>query len=364
MSAHAVLGLTMLIPTLSHAAPRPAATTTPVRLQVAANNHIQGLLFHGNDEVTIKTDLSGPNTGLDLNSGLAFAPDGSFWSANVGVLGHPPALEHFAKGATGNTAPLAKVTCGLAETTNVAVDKLGNVYALNRQAMTVAEFSPTANGCATPIAVIGGSKTGLSQGMLAINIDDKNRIYVGDFQFGHVLVFAPGSNGNVPPIGVLHRGLSAVSAITFDAQKNLYVGNIDLGTIAVFAPNTFGPNVKPIRFINGGLAAAPQALAVTRDGRLFSLNFVAGDKLLFEYPPNANGNIQPTIIAIGRRSIQRFSSSTTSSPRSRVRGVAELSDAAIAAATTSLRSAGGAVAEWRPAHRPQYSWRHGLRCRA
>ena len=200
MSAHAVLGLTMLIPTLSHAAPRPAATTTPVRLQVAANNHIQGLLFHGNDEVTIKTDLSGPNTGLDLNSGLAFAPDGSFWSANVGVLGHPPALEHFAKGATGNTAPLAKVTCGLAETTNVAVDKLGNVYALNRQAMTVAEFSPTANGCATPIAVIGGSKTGLSQGMLAINIDDKNRIYVGD-SGSATFSFSRQAQLKVPPIG-------------------------------------------------------------------------------------------------------------------------------------------------------------------
>ena len=131
----------------------------------------------------------------------------------------------------------------------------------------------------------------------------------------------------------------------------------------MFAPNTFGPNVKPIRFINGGLAAAPQALAVTRDGRLFSLNFVAGDKLLFEYPPNANGNIQPTIIAIGD---VRSSVSVRQQHRHPVRGsvVAELSDAAIAAATTSLRSAGGAVAEWRPAHRPQYSWRHGLRCRA
>ena len=70
---------------------------------------------------------------------MAFAPDGSFWIGNIGVLGHPPKLEHFAKGATGNASPIATITCGLAEVTNVAVDKAGNVYALNRQSQTVGE---------------------------------------------------------------------------------------------------------------------------------------------------------------------------------------------------------------------------------
>jgi len=275
----------------SHPAiPQIAADPPPAFLLVAANNHVQGMLFHGHDKVTIETDLSGPNTGLDLNDGMAFAPDGSLWTANVGVAGHPPALEHFAKSATGNTAPIAKITCGLTAPTNVAVDKAGNVYALNRDSETVAVFAPTQNGCARPTAVIGGNRTQFSQGMLAINIDARGRIYVGSFQFHKVVIFAPGAHGNVAPIGVLQNGVSDPSSIVFDAQQNIYVANVDLGIISVYASGKFGPNVAPIRMINGGLAAQPSALAITADQRLFALNFVAGLHLVFEYPPGANGN--------------------------------------------------------------------------
>ena len=296
MLIYATLGLAMLAPGLTHANVRQTASVRPVLLNVAANNHVQGMLFHGNDQVAITSNLSGPDTGFDLNSGMAFAPDGSLWTANVGVLGHPPALEHFARGAGGDAAPIARITCGLAETTNIAVDRAGNVYALNRQTESVAEFSPTQNGCATPIAVIQGSNTQFSQGMLGINIDAEGRIYVGSFQLHKVVVFAPGASGNVAPIGILQRGVSDVASIAFDARENVYVANEDIGTITVYAAGKFGANVAPIRTINGGLAARPSSIAITPDQRLVSLNFVAGIHELFEYPAGANGNIQPDAI--------------------------------------------------------------------
>ena len=269
------------------------ATLPPAFFNVTANDHVQGMLLHGNDQVAVQTDLSGSITGLDLDTSLAFAPDGSFWVGNIGVLGHPPSLEHFGKGAVGNTAPLATITCGLSEVTGVAVDKTGNVYALNRQSETIAEFAPTQHGCAKPVAVIGGSKTGLSQGMLALALDAQGRIYAGSFMKHTVVVFAPGSNGNVAPIGILQKGMSSPSAIAFDPHGNLVVGSIDIGTISTYAAGKFGPNVAPIREIDGSLTSRPQAMAVTRDGRIFTLNFEAGVKFLFEYPANANGNVSP-----------------------------------------------------------------------
>ena len=292
-----ILTLAMLVPGIHHAGmSQNTSLLPPAVLKVSANDHIQSLRLLGHDSTAIGTDLSGSQTGLDLNDGLAFAPDGSLWSANVGVAGHPPALEHFAKGATGNTAPLATITCVLDETTNVAVDQAGNVYALNRGSETVAVFAPTQNGCATPIAVIGGSKTGFSQGMLAINVDAAGRLYVGSFQNHEVVVFAPGANGNVAPIGVLKRGVSDVSSIAFDRNQNIYVGNVDLGTISVFAAGKFGASVLPIRQINGGIGARPSEIAITADQRIFTLNFIGTFHEIFEYPPNANGNIQPTAI--------------------------------------------------------------------
>jgi len=295
-----IMALAMLAPGVAHGAhatiPQIQALPAPATFNVAANNHIQTMRFLAHDAIGITSDLSGSLTGLDLNDGMAFAPDGSLWSANVGVLNHPPALEHFAKGATGNSAPLATITCGLSEPTNVAVDAAGNVYALNRLSETVAVFAPTQNGCATPIAVIGGSKTGLSQGMTAINVDAAGRIYVGSFQNAEVVVFAPGANGNVAPIGVLKRGVSGVSSIAFDKQQNVYVANVDLGSIEIYAPGKFGVNVAPIRQIDGSLAARPSSIAITPDQRLFTLNFISTLHEVFEYPAGAGGSVQPVAI--------------------------------------------------------------------
>ena len=88
----------------------------------------------------------------------------------------------------------------------VAVDGIGNMYALNREGGTSKEGSITvyaagATGDVAPMASIGGSATGLASPS-AIALDPVNgNVYVGDGDA--VLFYAAGSNGNVAPLGVI-----------------------------------------------------------------------------------------------------------------------------------------------------------------
>ena len=86
----------------------------------------------------------------------------------------------------------------------MAFDASGNIYVTNNCNATITIYAKGSSGNAAPIAIIGGSNTGLTDPQ-GIALDSSGNIYVTDQGFadrhaGAVLVYAAGSNGNVAPI--------------------------------------------------------------------------------------------------------------------------------------------------------------------
>jgi hypothetical protein len=73
-------------------------------------------------------------------------------------------VTEYAKGATGNVAPVATITgphTGLARPESLALDAAGNLFVANSAGSSVTEYAKGANGDAAPIATIKGPKTKL-----------------------------------------------------------------------------------------------------------------------------------------------------------------------------------------------------------
>jgi hypothetical protein len=73
----------------------------------------------------------------------------------------------FTKGASGNTAPVAKIT-SLARPSGIVADAQNNIWATYTSYQSISEFAPNANGNATPLATIAGSNTNLDGPMYLV----------------------------------------------------------------------------------------------------------------------------------------------------------------------------------------------------
>jgi hypothetical protein len=67
----------------------------------------------------------------------------------------------FAKGATGNVAPVQSIS-GIAYPTGVMADSQDHIWVADFTGDSIKEFASNANGNATPLRTIAGSKTTLS----------------------------------------------------------------------------------------------------------------------------------------------------------------------------------------------------------
>jgi hypothetical protein len=169
------------------------------------------------------------------------------------------------------------------------------------QHQSVTTYPVTANGDYAPTTTIEGSKTRLSGGPIAV--DSSGAIYVAErnsFGIGRVLIFAAGSNGNIPPTHVLTgpaTGLIYPTAIAFNSAGDLFVANYSGGgngptPLLEFAPEEYG-NAKPIAVISSivgiviGIAFdSKDDIYVAEQGNRF-----AG---VAEYPAGSDGNVPPT----------------------------------------------------------------------
>ncbi|HEX3456324.1 MAG TPA: NHL repeat-containing protein [Candidatus Baltobacteraceae bacterium] len=117
---------------------------------------VVGFAKNAKGNATPIVTLSGSNTGLMRPFALAFNASGELLVADedAGVL-------IFAKGANDNTAPVQKIT-GLSRPAGVMADSHGHIWVADFGGNSIKEFAATANGNATPLRTIAGSKTTLS----------------------------------------------------------------------------------------------------------------------------------------------------------------------------------------------------------
>ncbi|MGA9275305.1 MAG: hypothetical protein WBV67_17640 [Candidatus Cybelea sp.] len=130
-----------------------------------------------------------------------------------------PRITVYAPGGSGDVAPLQEIKgskTGLDYPMAVALDGNGNIYVANYDGNSVAVYAAGATGNVAPTATISGSNTGLyvPQGV-AINPVNGD-IYVSNeprtsSYNGTITIYAPGSNGNVSPLGVI-QGPAAVAS--------------------------------------------------------------------------------------------------------------------------------------------------------
>jgi sugar lactone lactonase YvrE len=284
---------------------------------------------------------------------VALDPAGNIYVANEGVLSgdqssDPPSVTIYRAGTNGHYAPMARIIgpkTGLCYSQAVAVDSHGYVYVSNQgyvsnenpkgEPPTITVYAPGSNGDVAPARVISGPATLLSAPE-GIAIDSSGRLFVsssapGTPQGAAVLIFAPGSNGNVAPFASIDLECAKIrtpGAITLDSKGDIYVTtrwNIDTGSAGIAAftqqlhgtgdhlvldpieehhpigPTTIvgytGQCLTPILSISGkntGISH-PDGIAVDRDGNIYVTNSGAEENSIGVFSAGANGNVAPAV---------------------------------------------------------------------
>jgi hypothetical protein len=105
----------------------------------------------------------------------------------------------YAAGATGNVAPLSRVTEGtLANPQGLNFDPAGDLVLANAGSGRVESFAASAAGRATPLSVLAGSPA--LQAPAGLDLDEPGDIFVADTATNRVLEFAPGASGAAAPL--------------------------------------------------------------------------------------------------------------------------------------------------------------------
>jgi hypothetical protein len=233
----------------------------------------------------------------------------------VGVItgmNHQAIFSHRA-GGNGDEPELCEIAYGnIGDAEGLALDQNDHLWEVSwlvpAPTTSLLVFDKHANGDASPIQVISGSNTLLSNQAggyyQALAIDAMGNAWVpnGAGNGGYITEYANNANGNVSPIGTIgvgdlgkSEGLSAPNALAFDSHGDLFVSNQTLpGTIAAFAP-PFADNSKPIAqwTLPEPLQYSYSSyLAFDRRGNLY----VAGQQNLDMYPKGLQSGGVPSII--------------------------------------------------------------------
>ncbi len=178
----------------------------------------------------------------------------------------------FDTSSSGDVAPLSPAPSGLAKPQFVAFDKNGNFYVSNGCDNTITIYAKGSTGA--PLAVIGGSNTGLNEPE-GIAVDPANgTIYVANGLTDAMFVFPPlgSSTGllNEAPTATIEGDLTTLAGplgIALDSNRNIYV-TANVEGVLIFPPvgSTTGTiNEAPIASIVGSNTGVGTPSGVTLD---------------------------------------------------------------------------------------------------
>src|SRR5277367_5894058 len=109
--------------------------------------------------------IKGPATGLDDPVSITLDSSGKIYVLNNGSGGNSASVEVFAPGSRGNTAPIARIigtATRLLSVNRIAVDPAGQIYVaievvdIDSQPAGILIYPPGSNGNVAPSATIGG----------------------------------------------------------------------------------------------------------------------------------------------------------------------------------------------------------------
>ena len=212
----------------------------------------------------------------------------AFWLPNItanNVLG-------FGASADGDAAPLRAIAgdrTELAIPISLAIGPRGELYVANLRGNSVTVYPADAHGNTQPLRIIKGPSTGL-EGPRGIAVGPEGTVYVSNYMVrdssetaysrSRVTVYAPDADGDATPIRTIwgsRTGLGEAAGIAADRTGQLYVGSYSGPHILIFGPGADG-NVFPVRIIRGGIASETpslnaNALALGSDGRVYAAGF-------------------------------------------------------------------------------------------
>jgi hypothetical protein len=187
--------------------------------------------------------IQGPTTKLVSPQTVGTPRNGTVFVGDIGPGG--PNIKVYAFGATGDVAPTRTITSPSMTDTplGLAFDSVQNLW-VAAQTDGILEFAKGAKGSSTPIAIIAGPDTGLSD-VIAVALDPNNNVFALDGASHAILEFPAGSNGDAAPIRKLTgTKTQLLNAIDFRVSRHDYLYVSDGHQMLGFGANKNG-NVVP-----------------------------------------------------------------------------------------------------------------------